>query len=117
MSKRLNALAESTSNRFHTQNYYIPPIIFAVHTNESGEEFRTCIDGKQRCSSIVYFMDGKIPFISTATKEKYWYTNPGSRKSGMALPPSLKTRFDQIQIQSVEYDQIPDEQQRDIFRK
>jgi hypothetical protein len=29
------------------RNYYVPPIIFAVRTDEDGEEIRLCVDGKQ----------------------------------------------------------------------
>lgn len=43
------------------RNYYMPPIIFAVSTADDGTELRTCIDGKQRLTSIQRFMDGQIP--------------------------------------------------------
>jgi len=102
------------------QNYYIPPIILAVQdasVESESDIIRICIDGKQRCSSILNFMDGKIPFVSPNTKDKYWYTLFGNRRSGKQLPDTLKRRFEQISIQVVEYDNIKDEQQRDIFRE
>ena len=100
------------------QNYYIPPIIFAVQQNlVEDTELRICIDGKQRCTSILNFMDGKIPFISPSTKQKFWLSKFGNQKSGTQLPETLKRRFEQITIQVVEYDGIKDEQQRDIFRE
>ena len=100
------------------QNYYTPPLIFAVMTDPvTGNESRICIDGKQRCTSILDFIDGKIPFVTRGTKEKYWYTKYGNHKSGRQLPESLKRKFDQITMQAVEYDGIKDEQQRDIFRE
>lgn len=34
------------------RNFYIPPIIFAVHSYEDGSDVKTCIDGKQRLASI-----------------------------------------------------------------
>jgi hypothetical protein len=34
------------------RNFYIPLVIFAVNTYEDGSEIRTCIDGKQRLTSI-----------------------------------------------------------------
>ena len=34
------------------RNFYIPPVIFAVNSFEDGSETRTCIDGKQRLTSI-----------------------------------------------------------------
>jgi len=45
------------------RNYYIPPIIFAVSTSDDGSETRTCIDGKQRLTSIQKFMDGLVSAI------------------------------------------------------
>lgn len=29
------------------RNFFIPPVIFAVHVNNEGEEVRICVDGKQ----------------------------------------------------------------------
>ena len=34
------------------RNFYIPPVIFSVNTYEDGSETKTCIDGKQRLTSI-----------------------------------------------------------------
>ncbi|WWD22834.1 hypothetical protein CI109_107328 [Kwoniella shandongensis] len=97
-------------------NYYIPPVVFAVE-DTADDKLRVCIDGKQRCTSIVYFMDGKIPFISPHTKTRFWYNKQASGRPGTQLPMALKNRFDTIAIQVVEYDNIPDEQQRDIFQR
>lgn len=41
------------------RNFYIPPVIFAVYKDEDGQEVRTCVDGKQRLTSIVKFIDGR----------------------------------------------------------
>ncbi|KAJ8095966.1 hypothetical protein PM082_015187 [Marasmius tenuissimus] len=41
-------------------NYYIPPVIFCVKTDSMNREIRTCIDGKQRLTSIRRFMDGEL---------------------------------------------------------
>ncbi|KAK8844614.1 hypothetical protein IAR55_006461 [Kwoniella newhampshirensis] len=97
-------------------NYYIPPVVFAVEEAEA-DKIRTCIDGKQRCTSILNFMDGKIPFISPHTKTRYWYNKALNGNRGSQLPMALKNRFDTIAIQVVEYDNIPDDQQRDIFQR
>jgi hypothetical protein len=43
---------------FH--NFYVPPVIFAVMQDEDGEEVRVCVDGKQRLTSIVKFLDGHV---------------------------------------------------------
>ncbi|KAF5334728.1 hypothetical protein D9758_016899 [Tetrapyrgos nigripes] len=42
------------------KKFYIPPIIFVVSTDDDGNETKTCIDGKQRLTSIYRFMDGLI---------------------------------------------------------
>ncbi|KIO02479.1 hypothetical protein M404DRAFT_9735 [Pisolithus tinctorius Marx 270] len=34
------------------RNFYIPPVIFVTHQYEDGSETKTCIDGKQRLTSI-----------------------------------------------------------------
>ena len=34
------------------RNFYIPPVIFAANSFEDGSETKTCIDGKQRLTSI-----------------------------------------------------------------
>jgi len=41
-------------------NFYIPPVIFALMRDEDGEEVRICVDGKQRLTSIVKFLDGHV---------------------------------------------------------
>jgi uncharacterized protein with ParB-like and HNH nuclease domain len=45
---------------FH--NFYIPPVIFAITQDEDGEEIRICVDGKQRLTSIVRFLNGLVRF-------------------------------------------------------
>lgn len=97
-------------------NYYVPPVIFAVTVDEeTGEEKRVCIDGKQRCTSVVSFYDGKIPF-KTASGHRLWYTAPGVR-GGQVLSQALKRKFDQISLQVVEYPNPTMAEQRDIFQR
>ena len=104
-----------------SQNFYVPPIILNAVQTESpnGEptEAFTCIDGKQRCTSIQSFMDGLIPFVSPKTKEKFWYHKYGDKTRGKPLPDALRRRFDMVQIQVVEYRDLTEEQMRDIFRE
>jgi uncharacterized protein with ParB-like and HNH nuclease domain len=42
------------------RNFYIPPIIFAVHKSDDDDEIRVCVDGKQRLTSIQKFFDGQV---------------------------------------------------------
>ena len=49
-----------------TENYYVPPVLFNVEQISSDDGGspkykRTCVDGKQRLSSIRDFIDGRIP--------------------------------------------------------
>ena len=37
------------------QNFYIPPIVFAVQRDDEGEEVHICVDGKQVCSSNNFY--------------------------------------------------------------
>jgi len=49
---------EIVHSLFH--NYYVPPVIFASTRDDSGEEVKVCVDGKQRLTSIQKFMDGHV---------------------------------------------------------
>ncbi|PBP28406.1 hypothetical protein BUE80_DR000793 [Diplocarpon rosae] len=60
--------------------YFIPPIIFnvkktMVSVGGSREErfLRTCVDGKQRLTSIWKFMKGSIGFFDTNAPQKKWH--------------------------------------------
>ena len=55
---------EIIDSLFH--NFYVPPVIFALMRDEDGEEVRVCVDGKQRLTSIVKFLDGHVrPLLHT----------------------------------------------------
>jgi hypothetical protein len=43
---------------FH--NIYTPPVIFSMVLDEDGNEIRVCLDGKQRLTSIVRFLNGLV---------------------------------------------------------
>ncbi|KAK0110123.1 hypothetical protein ONS95_002776 [Cadophora gregata] len=60
--------------------YFIPPIIFNVKKkvvkigDREEERFtRTCVDGKQRLTSIWKFMKGNIGFFDTNSPSKKWF--------------------------------------------
>lgn len=62
--------------------YFIPPIIFNVHKEiikvegrEKEKYTRTCVDGKQRLTSIWKFMSGQIGFFDTNTPQRKWYAH------------------------------------------
>ncbi|KAI9452686.1 hypothetical protein BJY52DRAFT_1291929 [Lactarius psammicola] len=91
------------------RNFYIPPIIFAVSQSSDGTERRVCIDGKQRLTSIQKFMDG-------LSKRKYWYKQKAG-KPGKQLPAKYKRMFSNKQIVCIEYMEITEDDEREIFRK
>ncbi|KAK0209877.1 hypothetical protein IW262DRAFT_1415692 [Armillaria fumosa] len=102
------------------RNFYIPPIIFAVNTFDDGTETKTCIDGKQRLTSIHRFMDGLIPHQDHETGDKYWFKdNPGapSKRKKNLLPEYLRRMFSNKQIVCVEYQDLADDGERDIFQR
>ena len=47
------------------RNYYVPPIVFTVARDDTGEEIRSCVDGKQRLTSIQKFFDGQVRTTSS----------------------------------------------------
>lgn len=46
------------------RNFYIPPVVFAVHNDRGGGRTRVCVDGQQRLRSIFHFLDGNVRFSS-----------------------------------------------------
>ncbi|KAH9957584.1 hypothetical protein BC827DRAFT_1224453 [Russula dissimulans] len=87
------------------RNFYIPPIIFAVSQSADGTERRVCIDGKQRLTSI-----------QNESKRKYWYKMK-SGKTGKQLPAKYKRMFANKQIVCIEYMEISQDDEREIFRR
>ncbi|KAN0114200.1 Protein of unknown function DUF262 domain containing protein [Russula decolorans] len=98
------------------RNFYIPPIIFAVSQSSDGTERRVCIDGKQRLTSIQKFMDGLIYHKESESKRKYWYKQKAG-KPGKQLPPKYKRMFANKQIVCIEYMEISEDDEREIFRR
>ncbi|KAI0660141.1 hypothetical protein C8Q70DRAFT_914298, partial [Cubamyces menziesii] len=87
------------------RNFYIPPVIFAVQRHDDGSETRTCIDGKQRLTSI-----------QLVTNKKYWYRDSRGEKRAL-LSRQLIQAFANKQIVCVEYDDLTDDQEREIFQR
>ncbi|KAG9312705.1 hypothetical protein JVU11DRAFT_7128 [Chiua virens] len=88
------------------RNYYIPPIIFAVTIQDDGSELRTCIDGKQRLTSIQRF-----------TNEKLWFKSSATNTKRKLLPQYLRTQFTNKQIVCIEYTELNNDQEREIFQR
>ncbi|KAJ7846691.1 hypothetical protein B0H14DRAFT_3867637, partial [Mycena olivaceomarginata] len=101
------------------RNFYIPPVIFAVNAFDDGTETRTCIDGKQRLTSIHRFMEGLIPHKDAISGDKLWYRdNPAARgKSKKLLPEKFRNMFDAKAVVCVEYQDLDDADEREIFQR
>ncbi|KAL4071897.1 hypothetical protein V8B97DRAFT_1942097 [Scleroderma yunnanense] len=101
------------------RNFYIPPVIFVTHQHDDGAETKTCIDGKQRLTSIQRFMDGEIPHKDPENGDKYFYKSSAASQSGrsMLLPERYKRLFANKQIVCIEYQDLPDADEREIFQR
>ncbi|TBU56099.1 hypothetical protein BD310DRAFT_932136 [Dichomitus squalens] len=98
------------------RNFYIPPVIFAVTHNEDGTQRRTCIDGKQRLTSIQRFMDGKVAHKDIDNGKKYWYKKIDNESRALISKP-LRQTFANKQITCIEYDGLTEDQEREIFQR
>ncbi|KAL0065313.1 hypothetical protein AAF712_007647 [Marasmius tenuissimus] len=101
------------------RNCYVPPVIFSVQTDEDGSEMRTCIDGKQRLTSIHMFLSGQIPFKDPYTGQQLWFGKESGTDTakGPLLPEKYRTIFSNKQIVCVEYEELTDVEERDIFKR
>ncbi|KZT20345.1 hypothetical protein NEOLEDRAFT_1140938 [Neolentinus lepideus HHB14362 ss-1] len=100
------------------RHYYVPPVILAVKVDEEGAEHRTCIDGKQRLTSIQKFMDGLVPFKDPWTNEKYWFKDdPTSTRARKILPERYRKEWSRLQIVCIEYDGLLESEEREIFQR
>ncbi|SLM40519.1 Domain of unknown function DUF262 [Lasallia pustulata] len=119
MSKLIDSLME---------NFYIPPVIFntkrIVDRNGVERYKRTCVDGKQRLTSIKKFMGGNIPCHDR--KGNSWYfcveTDAEGRPLERApkrkvLPKSVKDHFAKKSLLCCEYMDLSETQEREIFQR
>ncbi|KAI0305571.1 hypothetical protein B0F90DRAFT_1074625 [Multifurca ochricompacta] len=107
---------EIIDSLFH--NFYVPPVIFAVMRDEEGEEVRICVDGKQRLTSIVKFLDGHIAYKDPDTRKLWWYQVPalyqGKRNE---ISPEGKRKFEEKRITCVEYRALSPTFEREVFQR
>ncbi|KAK9253862.1 hypothetical protein V1507DRAFT_457072 [Lipomyces tetrasporus] len=93
--------------------YYVPPIIFNAKkmSDESDKWFRVAIDGKQRLSSIMRFLDGEIPFVDSRGVK--WYISGKKPR----LPKQVKEYFLSIKLLCVEYADLTSDQEEEMFSR
>ncbi|KAG0708506.1 hypothetical protein DFH29DRAFT_794816 [Suillus ampliporus] len=104
------------------RNFYIPPVIFVSHQHEDGSETKTCIDGKQRLTSIQRYISPTVHLAErlTQTGDKYWYKANASNQSGRSchiLPDRYRRLFANKQIVCIEFQDLPDSEEREIFQR
>ncbi|KZT62050.1 hypothetical protein CALCODRAFT_490617 [Calocera cornea HHB12733] len=103
-------------------DFYIPPLLFANRVETDPEEpeveysVMNVVDGKQRLTSIVKFMSGSIPYVHRSTNSKYWWTAPEGRKVPI-LPDSWKRLFESKSLYCVQWEQLDDNLEREIFKR
>ncbi|KAI0093397.1 hypothetical protein BDY19DRAFT_903148 [Irpex rosettiformis] len=95
-------------------NYYIPPVVFTIF-KKKGSEIRRCVDGKQRLTAIRKFIDGQIPYRDPSTGRSFWYTS--STPGRQIIPTPWKDDFSNKLLTCVEYRELPDGLERDIFQR
>ena len=105
-------------------NYYVPPLIFKVVSGlkpgtTERRRWRTCIDGKQRLTTISKFFDGEIPYIDK--KRQRWYycdpPNSTSRTTRRLLSEDEKDFINNVQIVNIEFETLTEEQEEDMFQR
>ncbi|KAI0086824.1 hypothetical protein BDY19DRAFT_995567 [Irpex rosettiformis] len=96
-------------------NIAVPPVMFSSSQSGWNEE-KTCMDGKQRLTSIRKFINGEIYFRHPDTGKRLWYTkSPKGRR--VVLSINQRQVFDNKQITCIEYESLSEEQQREIFQR
>ncbi|KAI9456627.1 hypothetical protein F5148DRAFT_984387 [Russula earlei] len=108
---------EIIDSLFH--NFYIPPVIFAVMQDEDGEEVRVCVDGKQRLTSIVKFLDGHVrSHRDPDTRKLWWYQVPAAHKGRRnEISMEGKRKFEDKRITCVEYRALSPASEREVFQR
>ncbi|KAI8976347.1 hypothetical protein BD414DRAFT_539340 [Trametes punicea] len=99
------------------RNFYVPPVIFVVHTLDDGGERRVCVDGKQRLTSIYRFIAGEIPYRDPFSGERFYFKDDPKGVKRQILPERYKKLFLNKQIVCMEYQDISPENEREIFQR
>ncbi|KAG9225682.1 hypothetical protein CCMSSC00406_0007539 [Pleurotus cornucopiae] len=104
-------------------NYGSGQILFAVDKVWRGNQWvvvKTCIDGKQRLTSIVLFMKGELDCKDPKTMESIWYKadpNDPSQRTRKVLDDESRITWNEKQVWCSEYENLSDAQQRELFQR
>ncbi|KAH9938790.1 uncharacterized protein BXZ73DRAFT_44391 [Epithele typhae] len=99
------------------RNYYIPPVIFVVHSSDDGGERRTCVDGKQRLTSIHRCVTVSAHLCLSISNVKFVFKDIGMVKNSKVLPERYQKLFMTKQVVCMEYSDITEENEREIFQR
>ncbi|PWN49428.1 hypothetical protein IE53DRAFT_145980 [Violaceomyces palustris] len=108
------------------RHYYVPPILFSTRYDEIGLQKFTCIDGKQRITAIAKFIEGEIPVIEPVSNKRFWFKEyfekeeDGKKvkvKRNPVIAQAQKQRFLNESITAVEYDDLTEGEERDMFSR
>ncbi|KAF9495509.1 hypothetical protein BDN71DRAFT_1495815 [Pleurotus eryngii] len=104
-------------------NYGSGQILFAVDKVLRGNQWvvvKTCIDGKQRLTSIILFMKGELDCKDPKTMESIWYKadpNDPSQRTRKVLDEESRITWNEKQVWCSEYENLSDAQQRELFQR
>ncbi|KAI8341026.1 hypothetical protein BC941DRAFT_415636 [Chlamydoabsidia padenii] len=110
------------------KKYYIPPLLFAVRTDENGNSVRVCIDGKQRLTSILKFTRNEIPYLdesSNVTVDEVYFerTDEGPNLGHNThierkyLSEEDRENFNDTEIVMIEFSDLDEDQELEIFAR
>ena len=105
------------------KRYYVPPVIFNVQVvqfegREQPNFVRTCIDGKQRLTSIFKFMTGAFPIKING--KAWWFidTKAGSRGKGKnVLSIEARREFESLELLCMEYKELSQSKEIELFQR
>ncbi|KAF9524551.1 hypothetical protein CPB83DRAFT_773624, partial [Crepidotus variabilis] len=102
------------------RNFYIPPVIFSVQVHDDGSETKTCIDGKQRLTSIWKCVSNVQSFIPKLADVKLYFKDTKTSGRGPKheiMPERYRKVFANKQIVCVEYHEISEDDEREVFQR
>ena len=105
------------------KRYYVPPVILNVNPvlfegREKPSYVRTCIDGKQRLTSVYSFMTGAFPI--KVNGKAWWFMDPkggGKGRQKNILPPDAKEEFENLEILCMEYRCLSQSKEIELFQR
>ncbi|KAG8702375.1 hypothetical protein FRC09_004769 [Ceratobasidium sp. 395] len=115
------------------RNFYVPPILFCISEDSTGNQTRICIDGKQRLTSIRRFLDGLIPhkdgYVQKSLgslrgddpffrrKMSFYFKQADGTKAVRLLPEPLRKQFRNKTLVCIEYRELSPVHEREMFQR